>query len=348
LQANNCEFGALRDELIRDRLVVGIRSDSVRSRLLREAELTLHKAIDICRAAKVTDSRMACIKSGGENQINALDRESKYAKKSQQKDYKTKRVNKASQQTSKVLCKYCGNKHVRYKNKCPAYGKSCKECGKKNNFAKVCMNKNKAVHDTECGELFIGTLADVNTVTASNDEWHTTLEIEGKIVKLKLDTGAKCNILPKTVYNLLKLHNKITPTNTKLIAYSGDTIEVLGEVFVYKSKSYRLGFYVVDRPTQTILGLKDCELLNLIQRLEELENNCKTENDFLKKYSDVFTSSEIGSLPGLHHIEIDKNAKPVIHSPRRVPATLRPRIKAELDQMECIGVQNGCLLWYQL
>lgn len=168
-------------------------------------------------------------------------------------------------------------------------------------------------------------LISVNTVTASNDEWHTTLEIEGKIVKLKLDTGAKCNVLPKTVYNSLKLHNKITPTNTKLIAYSGDTIEVLGEVFVhavYKSKSYRLGFYVVDRPTQAILGLKDCELLNLIQRVEELENNCKTENDFLKKYSDVFTSSEIGCLPGLHHIEIYKNAKPVIHSPRRVPATL--------------------------
>jgi hypothetical protein len=87
LQANKCEFGALRDELIRDRLVVGIRSDSVRSRLLTEAELTLHKAIDICRAAEVTDSRMACIKSGGENKINALDRDSKYAKKSQQKDY---------------------------------------------------------------------------------------------------------------------------------------------------------------------------------------------------------------------------------------------------------------------
>ena len=88
------------------------------------------------------------------------------------------------------------------------------------------MNKNKAVQDMECGELFIGTLADVNTLTASNEEWH----------------------------------------------------------------------YVVDRPTQAILGLKDCELLNLIQRVEELENNCKTENDFLKKYSDVFTSSEIGCL----------------------------------------------------
>ena len=147
-------------------------------------------------------------------------------------------------------------------------------------------------------------------------------------------------MLPTTVYNSLKLHNKITPTSTKLVAYSGDTIEVLGEDFVhavYKSKSNRLGFYVVDPPTKAILRLKDCELPNLIQRAQELENNFKTENDFLKKYSDVFTSSEIGCLPALHHIEIDKYAKPVIHSPRRVPATLRPRIKAELDRMECIG-----------
>ena len=43
LQANNCEFESLRDELLRNRLVVGIRSDSVRSRLLREADLTLQK-----------------------------------------------------------------------------------------------------------------------------------------------------------------------------------------------------------------------------------------------------------------------------------------------------------------
>ena len=33
LQAKNCEFGALCKELIRDRIVVGIRDDSVRSRL---------------------------------------------------------------------------------------------------------------------------------------------------------------------------------------------------------------------------------------------------------------------------------------------------------------------------
>ena len=32
----------------------------------------------------------------------------------------------------------------------------------------------------------------------------------------------------------------------------------------------------------------------------------------------IFTSSEIGCVPGCHHIEVDKNVKPVIHSARRV------------------------------
>ena len=36
LQAKNCEFGALCEELIRDRIVVGIRDEAVRSRLARQ------------------------------------------------------------------------------------------------------------------------------------------------------------------------------------------------------------------------------------------------------------------------------------------------------------------------
>ena len=46
-KAKMCDFGALQDELIRDRLVCGINSDSVRKILLRECELTLAKAIKI-------------------------------------------------------------------------------------------------------------------------------------------------------------------------------------------------------------------------------------------------------------------------------------------------------------
>ena len=69
LQAKKCEFGALCNELIRDRIVVGIRDDAVRSRLLREAELDLQKAVDICRAAEQTRSQMDALKNATINEV---------------------------------------------------------------------------------------------------------------------------------------------------------------------------------------------------------------------------------------------------------------------------------------
>ena len=47
--ANTCEYKDLKDDLIRDRLVCGIRSDNVRKQLLKEKDLTLFKAIQICQ-----------------------------------------------------------------------------------------------------------------------------------------------------------------------------------------------------------------------------------------------------------------------------------------------------------
>lgn len=50
--ADKCEFCPLRDELIRDRLVLGTKYASPRARMLRESELTLAKAIDMCRVSE--------------------------------------------------------------------------------------------------------------------------------------------------------------------------------------------------------------------------------------------------------------------------------------------------------
>ena len=46
----NCEFGAIKDDLIRDRIVCRTISEQVKERLLREDKLTLDKAISVCRA----------------------------------------------------------------------------------------------------------------------------------------------------------------------------------------------------------------------------------------------------------------------------------------------------------
>lgn len=48
-RAEHCDFGAIKDSLIRDQIVVGIDDPKLRERLLRETDLTLEKAVKLCR-----------------------------------------------------------------------------------------------------------------------------------------------------------------------------------------------------------------------------------------------------------------------------------------------------------
>ncbi|KAK7891393.1 hypothetical protein WMY93_023356 [Mugilogobius chulae] len=54
LLAKTCNFGTLRDSLIRDRIVCGINNTSMRERLLRERAMTLDACIQLCRAAELS------------------------------------------------------------------------------------------------------------------------------------------------------------------------------------------------------------------------------------------------------------------------------------------------------
>ncbi|KAI2646569.1 Retrovirus-related Pol polyprotein from transposon opus [Labeo rohita] len=52
--ASMCNFGQIKDCLIRDRIVCGITSSVLRERLLIEQDLTLKKCVQICRATELS------------------------------------------------------------------------------------------------------------------------------------------------------------------------------------------------------------------------------------------------------------------------------------------------------
>ena len=70
--ASTCAYGALCDELIRDRLVIGIKSHEVRKRLLREKALTLNTALDIIRAAETASDQLKKIDGEIETSVHAV------------------------------------------------------------------------------------------------------------------------------------------------------------------------------------------------------------------------------------------------------------------------------------
>ena len=63
-KAQTCKFANLKDSLIRDHIVCGIICDRTRARLLKDSELTLQKASDICRANETTPSQLKTLSSG--------------------------------------------------------------------------------------------------------------------------------------------------------------------------------------------------------------------------------------------------------------------------------------------
>ena len=121
--ADNHEFGSITpDELLRDRLVFGIRDNKTRERLLREPALTLARADEICRAAESTVTQLQLVGDTAAENVSAVN----------------------TSAMSYPECSNCGRQHdTRKREQCPAFGKSCRKCQTRNHFAIKCQSKKK-------------------------------------------------------------------------------------------------------------------------------------------------------------------------------------------------------------
>jgi hypothetical protein len=90
-KAQQCEFEHLSDGLIRDRIVTqcGIQDETYRARLLRETDLTLKKAIDICRAQEMSTKQLKSLKESEEQAVVAIRKSTSGRKFSSPKTTKT-------------------------------------------------------------------------------------------------------------------------------------------------------------------------------------------------------------------------------------------------------------------
>lgn len=119
LIAKNCAFGNLEEELIRDRIVCGTCSEDVRQRLLRVDDLTLEKAISICRADAESKKSAQYI---SETSAEVFGRRQKSGTRHNTNFKFTRKPSEEPAQRKRV-CGKCGIAHPR--KQCPAYGKQC-------------------------------------------------------------------------------------------------------------------------------------------------------------------------------------------------------------------------------
>ena len=338
-QAKCCEFDTLKNSLIADRIVIGVRDESLRERLLRRSDLNLDKAIEMGRAAEIVLKQSAELRSSEPAaEKSTIDRVTR--------SRPTGPTDQDRGATRPSPCKRCGYRHG--DRACPAQGKRCRKCDKMNHFAACCKQAQRAtpktVHlmeegpdtsDMEADDLQFDSIQ-IDSCDMESGDWMQTLRMDGKKVTFKLDTGAQANIVR---LNDIKRKTFLKRTNAVLKDYNDRIIPVLGTCILditWKGRAHRLKFFVIEeRNRQPILGRAACECLGLIQRVHSVHSINEAEQIF-KDYKELFHG--LGCLPGKHSIDIDEAVPPTATACRKVPFALREPLKQELKRMEKLGV----------
>src|ERR1043165_4868835 len=136
----SCEYGALDESILRDRIVIGIRDDATRRKLLQMRKSTLHSAIDVCKANEVATKQLRDMAAPDE--VNAM----RHAPKRSPSPTRNARRYPAAADRRRGLgshdrCQFCGRVHKPTRDACPAYGQTCRGCGIRHHFEVVCKAK---------------------------------------------------------------------------------------------------------------------------------------------------------------------------------------------------------------
>ncbi|XP_067945360.1 uncharacterized protein [Watersipora subatra] len=156
-QADNCDYGNMKDELIRDRIVVGVNDHKLREHLIDIDDLTLHKAIQKAKQYVTHHSsvlQMNSSSSANDNldEVRTRPRHFVHNKNESSADRRSK-------------CQYCGRKQAHSKDKCPARNATCFVCKQKGHFSKSAVCKGRSLHrnadevvdeEHQLGGLYLG------------------------------------------------------------------------------------------------------------------------------------------------------------------------------------------------
>jgi len=323
IQASLCEFGDLKDQMLLFRVIFGITDSKLKERLLRDTEMTLARALNDVRATEMTRKQLSSIADGDKTSVAVV---SKHSASFVSRDSLASAAveDKPSLVSS---CRYCGYDHPR--GKCPAYGKTCKKCGKKNHFIARCSVKevNEIADDpgNAMTSLYIGAIDN-----SGSDCWRQDVQLgpSSLSVSFKLDTGAETNILPKSIVD--KIGCDLQPTQARLMGYGNHHIPTVGKISLdvkHGDICRPFEFEVIDSSAPPILGLQALDALDLVRRVENVTSTC-----VLEEFPQVFEG--IGCVAGEHRIKVDDSVQPVVHAARRVPVALLDRVKAQLQSME--------------
>ena len=319
--AEHCNYGAMLNEMIRDRLVVGLRDAALSRKLQLEADLTLDSAITTARQTEAVKNQQAELRNDSSSSVEAVHKTS------------IREAKGSKTQPQRSACTRCGRAPPHDFQQCPARNKICHKCKKRGHFQTCCRTPEQVadIEQEDDSELFLGAVH-----RKRGDQWKVTLQLDGQLIEFRIDTGADVTIIPKEMY-IGSAHKPLQKAQSQLSGPDLSTLQVKG-LFTGKLK---LGdkeiveeMYVARKLRRPLLEAPAIEALDLVKRVCTVANE---EGRYREEFPSLF--SGLGKLNEEYKIQLNEEAHPfALSRPRRVAIPLMPKVQKELERMEKLGV----------
>lgn len=358
--AKYCEFHNTDDE-IKSQIIHGCLSTRLRRRALRDDQ-SLKSLLDLARAmelAEVQASRMehkepeTVQKTYAKSQSTRSRKKSQNHEHNQEQNHTPRSKNQTKSSESKKSCYFCGGSYPHDGN-CPAKGKTCNYCHKKDHFENYChtkqrdMDKNKSAKST----YRVQSEGDSDTLVFDSDTSDEFTFFVGEPKKSSktpyaavnignnngiqavIDTGSSINLMGSNVYEHLtdkpNLNSKELP---HVYAYGqSENMRIRGKFTMpvsYKGTVTDTEFYVSENSGEILLSYVTSRDLGIIKMAWHIENE-DTER-IVREYEDRFQG--LGKLDGQTKLHYDENADTEQNPHVRIPFHLRKPVEKEIENL---------------
>ncbi|KAK9512390.1 hypothetical protein O3M35_000829 [Rhynocoris fuscipes] len=285
--AEYCQFGNLKEELIRDIIVIGVADTKLSECLQLDDSLTLSKAILKARQAENLQKQQPLIRDSTE--IEAI----------------------GGAFSKDVKCFRCGYLRNHSHSVCPAASVKCFKCNQVGHFQKCCrQKKNKGkVREIEGKNDFVtgAELQYLRELTIDElkfqDSWVVRIKVKDQEIEFKLDTGADVSVISRSTADLLQL--RLQPSDRALFGPNKTPLLVDGMCSVhlrYKDKSIVENLYVLPNQKVALLSRSAIMALNLIKvNIGNVE-----KQNWIAEFPEVFNG--IGRMKGAYKIRLEETA----------------------------------------
>ena len=370
--AEHCEFGTQLEEMLCDRLVVGVRDDNLRRKLLTQTDTGFQKAQELAIAHETAVRDASMVNTGREVPTVAAEVHLLGNRPSQRVDRRagTPQQQPPPPRAAAQCCASCGGAHLRVN--CRFRSAVCRLCRKMGHISTVCRSRptgrpaevtGQQQRAEPAGMTHMVSGSDYSVFALSGNGVHSRkgqvddmgscppiivpINVDGKSTQMHVDTGADFSCITLSSFDDLwpqpKGAPQLHPFSKNLKAYTGQQVPIVGKINVKASLAGRsavLPLLVVHSSGPNLLGRNWIRALRYsvpqLQALAVSESSDYADADLsqLKAEFPSLFAPGLGKFTGPPvNIPIQDNAQPVFKKARAVPLALRERVEQELKKL---------------